>query len=158
MGALKAEKEELFDIADFNSVQVKVGIENQTSKTSIGSDTRTYGEQEFEADPSQVAIRLMEFKASGLASCGAYGCRSGSTRYGQCVFERCTTAKDGVPSGTSRRNASVRAVASSSGAPMWASLASPRSTALTFTSMPARCTYAAMSAYRRFCAVMYAVR
>jgi hypothetical protein len=67
MGAPKVDKEDLFDIADFNSVRVKVRIENQTSKTSVGGDTRTYGEREFEADPAKVDIRLMEFKPKGLA-------------------------------------------------------------------------------------------
>src|SRR5579885_3626775 len=67
MGALKEEKEDLFDTSDFSSVRVRVSIQNQTSRTSVGGDTRAFGEQEYAVDPAQSEIRLMEFKPTALA-------------------------------------------------------------------------------------------
>ena len=68
MGVLKEEKEDLFDTSDFDSVRVLVRLENQTSKTKVGGESRTFGEQEYmAADPSQIEIRLMEFRPRGLS-------------------------------------------------------------------------------------------
>jgi len=59
--------DDLFLIEDFESIQVRVAVENQTSKTSVDFDARVYGDVAVQFASGHEPIRLMELRDAGIS-------------------------------------------------------------------------------------------
>jgi hypothetical protein len=59
--------EELFSIQDFKSIEVRVWVENLTTKTGVHDDSRMLGSVEIPLEGEHPEARLMEFDAKTIS-------------------------------------------------------------------------------------------
>ncbi len=61
-----SEPEELFNLSDFESIDISITFENLTANTGVKDSMQTFGEINLEKFDSSAKIRVMEFLANGV--------------------------------------------------------------------------------------------
>lgn len=57
----------LFDLNDFESLEIQVVLENMTAKTAVGLDLRTIGDHTERSKSKEFVVRLMELRDDGVS-------------------------------------------------------------------------------------------